>query len=70
MPAKLIHALQSALTSLKCRIVSRLLGPVSRAATLVADADAALIGLYPRPSRTSARHHKPFFNQLHAITCS
>jgi len=38
-------ALAAALASLKMRIMTRLLGPLARAADLVADADASLIGL-------------------------
>lgn len=50
----IIFAVKAKLYAAKSRFGEWLLGPVARASQLVADADACLIGLYPRPLRAAA----------------
>lgn len=45
---------KAAFAAAKARLGEWLLGPVARASQLVADGDARLIGLYPRPLRAAA----------------
>lgn len=62
-------AIQAAMARFKDRLIDHLLGPAARAGWLVADDEAAMIGLHARPPwrhRSSA----PFFNHLQIMTCT
>ncbi len=60
-------AIQAALIRCKVRLIDHLLGPAARAGRLVADNEAAIIGLHARPP-WRRRSSAPFFNHLRLMT--
>lgn len=68
MSTKVIVTAKATLNGLKGYVINWLLGPAARAGQIVADADARIIGLFPRPLPSRPHTQRPFFNQLQAIS--
>jgi hypothetical protein len=67
MPLKTTIRAVATVRRLYARLVNVLLGPAGRASGLIADRDACLVGLYPRPFAAGGRQ-EPFFKHLRVIS--
>ena len=68
MPTRTTITLQIYVQRIKSKLINMLLGYTARAGEIVADADARIVAMVPRPLPVLTARQTPFFNHLACIT--